>query len=236
MEGVGSIVCVCADVLILPAPLHPSAPTRPPVAPILHKAPHSPCSPSFQSYTPAACAHHTPVPARHPAASALLAAASALLAAASALLAADSALLAADSALLTADSALLTADSALLAADSATPPPPTPSLGAQGDLEAKQRAIRELDAAGAKVFGGDVAKERRIAELRSDVSKLELSIQVRASASRRVGSGAAGEEAQEQCPGSDFISTDYNCCSLTYRTQPKHWDAEVPRIVPSQAF
>ncbi|KAG1665676.1 hypothetical protein FOA52_005466 [Chlamydomonas sp. UWO 241] len=47
----------------------------------------------------------------------------------------------------------------------------------QGDLEAKNRAIRELESAGAKVFGGDAAKERKGAELRADVARLDLSIQ-----------------------------------------------------------
>lgn len=46
----------------------------------------------------------------------------------------------------------------------------------QGDLEARQRSIRELEAAGAKVFGGDQAKQRRVAELQLDMSRLEMSI------------------------------------------------------------
>mmetsp|Transcript_24550 Transcript_24550/g.53643 ORF Transcript_24550/g.53643 Transcript_24550/m.53643 type:complete len:672 (+) Transcript_24550:240-2255(+) len=47
----------------------------------------------------------------------------------------------------------------------------------QADLEAKHRAIRDLEVAGAKVFGGDSAKQRKISELKEDVAKLELSIQ-----------------------------------------------------------
>jgi hypothetical protein len=47
-----------------------------------------------------------------------------------------------------------------------------------GDLEAKARAIRELESGGAKVFGGEAVKERKGAELRADVARLELSIQV----------------------------------------------------------
>eukprot|EP00198_Chlamydomonas_reinhardtii_P009086 XP_001698423.1 predicted protein [Chlamydomonas reinhardtii] len=47
-------------------------------------------------------------------------------------------------------------------------------LGA--DLEARRRAIGDLEAAGAKVLGGDAAKAKKVAELSGDVSVLEQSI------------------------------------------------------------
>lgn len=46
----------------------------------------------------------------------------------------------------------------------------------QGDLEARQRAIRELEAAGAKVLGGDQGRQRRVTEIQNEVSRLEMSI------------------------------------------------------------
>lgn len=46
----------------------------------------------------------------------------------------------------------------------------------QGDLEARQRAIRELEAAGAKVLGGDQGRQRRVTELQNEGSRLEMSI------------------------------------------------------------
>ncbi|PNW78052.1 hypothetical protein CHLRE_10g462300v5 [Chlamydomonas reinhardtii] len=46
----------------------------------------------------------------------------------------------------------------------------------QADLEARRRAIGDLEAAGAKVLGGDAAKAKKVAELSGDVSVLEQSI------------------------------------------------------------
>ncbi|GAX73670.1 hypothetical protein CEUSTIGMA_g1121.t1 [Chlamydomonas eustigma] len=49
----------------------------------------------------------------------------------------------------------------------------------QGDLEAKQRAMRELEASGTRTLGGSTdnpARERKMDELKADASKLEMSI------------------------------------------------------------
>ncbi|KAG2449349.1 hypothetical protein HYH02_005504 [Chlamydomonas schloesseri] len=46
----------------------------------------------------------------------------------------------------------------------------------QADLEARRRAISDLEAAGAKVLGGDAAKAKKVAELSGDVAVLEQSI------------------------------------------------------------
>ncbi|EFJ49103.1 hypothetical protein VOLCADRAFT_90391 [Volvox carteri f. nagariensis] len=46
----------------------------------------------------------------------------------------------------------------------------------QSDLEARRKAISELEAAGAKVFGGDAAKAKRVVELSGDVAVLEQSV------------------------------------------------------------
>ncbi|KAG2491671.1 hypothetical protein HYH03_010040 [Edaphochlamys debaryana] len=46
----------------------------------------------------------------------------------------------------------------------------------QADLEGRRRAISDLEAAGAKVLGGDAAKAKKVADLSGDVSVLEQSI------------------------------------------------------------
>lgn len=51
------------------------------------------------------------------------------------------------------------------------------SITLDNDLESKKKQITDLEVAGAKVFGGDQSKLRRVADLRSDVAKLELSVQ-----------------------------------------------------------
>ncbi|GIL87549.1 hypothetical protein Vretimale_14752 [Volvox reticuliferus] len=56
-------------------------------------------------------------------------------------------------------------DKALLTADTV-----------QSDLEGRRKAIVDLEAAGAKVFGGDTAKAKKVAELNGDVAVLEQSV------------------------------------------------------------
>ncbi|GBF95905.1 sorting nexin 2A-like [Raphidocelis subcapitata] len=46
----------------------------------------------------------------------------------------------------------------------------------EGDLVARQKALADLQLAGAKVFGGDKAKAKKSEDLRTEVAQLELSI------------------------------------------------------------
>ncbi|MEW5313789.1 MAG: hypothetical protein WDW38_005326 [Sanguina aurantia] len=46
----------------------------------------------------------------------------------------------------------------------------------QADMEAKKKAVADLEVAGQKVFGGDAAKLRKVTDLRNDVAVLEMSL------------------------------------------------------------